>query len=239
MGQVPEMIYGLIGDGRVAKHVAHYFDLLSLPYRQWSRKVHPTQDPADYLKECPVILLLVKDDAIGEFCQQHLALRQKILLHFSGSLVLEGVLGFHPLMTFTQDLYDLSDYQQIPFIIENGPYTFFDLFPQLPNPTHVLDPKLKAYYHALCVLAGNGSVLLWKKLFNDFAQKLQIPQTLAYPYMRALMRNIQTNVEQAMTGPIIRQDQLTIKNNLKALDGDPYQEVYLALKRAHEMRDKT
>ena len=40
MGQVPTFDatpFGIVGDGRLARHLQHYFDLLGLPVRSWSR----------------------------------------------------------------------------------------------------------------------------------------------------------------------------------------------------------
>src|ERR1700752_4818283 len=117
--QAAELPLGIVGDGRVATHFAHYVGLAGIPFRQWSRR-----SPAESLASCRVILLLVSDPAIEE-----LALRypDRTRVHFSGSFWSPDVHGMHPLMSFGRELYSLADYQRIPFIVED-PELFRQLF---------------------------------------------------------------------------------------------------------------
>src|SRR5476649_2885476 len=114
MRQVPH--YLLIGNGCVARHFQHYFSLLALSYTTWNRsesidKLHQLAKTATH------ILLLIKDSAIQAFYEEHL--KSYLCVHFSGSLVSEQIIGAHPLMCFSQDLYILSQYQPIPFVIDH------------------------------------------------------------------------------------------------------------------------
>ena len=92
-----------------------------------------------------------------------------------------------------------------------------------------------ALYHALCVLAGNGSTLLWQKLFHDFESRLGIPPQVAFPYLQQVAGNLQHGPGHALTGPLDRGDTATVQANLAALDGDPFHAVYTALVRAHAL----
>src|ERR1700757_3581253 len=122
---LPAGPYGIVGDGRVATHFAHYLGLLGLPFRQWSRRA-----PQAELGACPVILLLVSDPAIEALAARYPA---QTCVHFSGSLLSERVHGMHPLMSFGRELYGLADYQRIPFVAEDAAL-FRRLFATLPNP---------------------------------------------------------------------------------------------------------
>jgi hypothetical protein len=65
MRQVPELDsapFGIVGDGRVARHFRHYFSLPGLSVRTWCR--HVPVLPPDALASCRTILVLVRDDAI-------------------------------------------------------------------------------------------------------------------------------------------------------------------------------
>ena len=224
------MIYGLVGDGRLARHMSAYFDQRGIPHLDWSRRrAQPSSlSPEETLAEAQILLILLKDEAIVPFIEAHPRLSDRSLLHFSGSLVTERAQGVHPLMTFGPELYDLSTYEAIPFIIEEGGRTFPELFPGLPNPNYTLSKELKPLYHALCVLSGNFTTILWQKLFRDFPQKLNLPPDVALPYLQQVMKNLQTMPTQALTGPLARRDRATISSNLQALSGDGFEEVYRA-----------
>ena len=140
--------YGIVGDGRVARHTAHYFDLSGLPYVTWSRREQRVaSSPASaILASCEVVLVLISDDAIEPFVEAHSDLRDKTLIHFSGSLVTPLAKGMHPLSSFATDLYELNTYQAIPFVCDEGVPGFLDVFPGLPNPHYTLAVELKPLY---------------------------------------------------------------------------------------------
>jgi Domain of unknown function (DUF2520) len=110
MGQVPSLStapLGIVGDGRAARHFHHYFDLLSLPVRGWSRRASD-RSPDEVLAPCDTVLVLIADTAIEPFIAAWPALTRHRLVHGSGSLVTSAAECAHPLMTFGPDLYDLA-----------------------------------------------------------------------------------------------------------------------------------
>lgn len=223
MRQVPR--YLLIGNGRVARHFQHYFSLLGLSCSTWQRS-QPDRQLEQQLNAVTHVLILINDQQIEEFIALHLKNTKALLLHFSGSLVSEKAHGVHPLMTFNQDLYSLEQYQGIPFVMDEDAPAFEVVLPGLSN-AHVRLPKaLKAKYHALCVLSGNFSCLLWQKLFNSLEQEFNFPPAMAQMYLQQQTKNLLTNPQTALTGPLIRNDKATIEKNLAALAGDPFQKVY-------------
>lgn len=224
MRQVPN--YLIIGNGKMATHFCHYLTLLELPFTQWARQHHTLSDLKRQTKKASHILFLISDAAIVPFFEEHAIGNNKINVHFSGQLCAPGIHSAHPLMTFTQDLYDKQSYSQTPFIlIKDGP-DFSELLPHLPNPSYTISPEHKTFYHALCVIGNNFTCLLWKKLFDEFTQTLQLPQSAAMPYLMQTFKNIQKNPQSALTGPLVRKDRNTIQAHLEVLQDDNFLEIY-------------
>lgn len=202
MGQVP--CYGIIGNGRVAKHMRHYLDILGLAWRDGNAEL---------------TLLLVSDSALHELA----AKTRGTCLHFSGSQIIEGCPAAHPLYTFGNELYEEACYRSIPFVVdESAPDC---PLPGLPNPIFRINQELRPLYHALCVLAGNFSCMLWQRLFCGFEEQLGLPREVAFPYLQRIAANLQGSGS-ALTGPLVRNDWNTIDSNLKALTDDSFHEVY-------------
>ena len=83
-------------------------------------------------------------------------------------------------------------------------------------------PPIDLYYHALCVMAGNFSTMLWLKLFDELERRFDIPASAAYPYLARVAANLVADGHQALTGPLARGDTQAVSANLKALERDPY-----------------
>lgn len=237
MRQVPALDtpFGIVGDGRVARHFFHYFSLLGLSTCTWSRRA-PALSPPEALASCRTVLLLIRDAAIVPFIDAWPALQEKRLVHCSGSLVTPAAEGAHPLMTFGPTLYDLAQYRAIPFVLDAGGTAFADLLPGLPNPSFTIPAADRPYYHALCVMAGNFSTMLWLKLFDELQRRFGIPASAAHPYLARVAANLMADPLRALTGPLSRGDAEAMATNLEALEGDPFHSVYSAFVRAYEQR---
>lgn len=223
MRQVPR--YLIIGNGRVARHFNYYFSLLNLSVMQWSR-AEAVNALLDKASDASHILILISDDFIESFIQQHLIQVKAMRIHFSGSFSSKFAIGAHPLMTFGHTMYPCEQYEKIPFIIDEDSPDFDDLLPGLKNNHVRLKKEYKSKYHALCTMAGNFSCLLWQKLFSEFEEKFNIPSTVAHPYLKQQMNNILLDFKNALTGPLVRGDKKTIENHLTALENDAIQQVY-------------
>lgn len=223
MRQVPT--YLIIGNGRVARHFSHYLGLLKIEYHQWDRS-QPFSALQTRLAEVTHVLILLHDDAIESFIAAHLSSLIAKRIHFSGSLVTPAAYGAHPLMTFGHDLYAEAEYRSISFIIDADAPSFEELLPGFPNQHIRLSSDQKAKYHALCVLGGNFSCLLWQKCLSEFENELNIPASAAHPYMQRQIQNLMTDYHTALTGPLIRNDMKTMNKHLQALANDPFRAVY-------------
>lgn len=229
--------YAIVGGGRLARHFSEYFRLLEIPHTCWTRdrrssfNTFEIPDPGQRLKmtigKADYVLLLVPDGAITAVLKKYPFLREKQLIHCSGSMSIPGVASAHPLMTFTDHLYGLDTYQEVPFILETGS-DFAQLFPALPNPHFVMNVEDKTRYHAMCVMAGNFSQVLWKAVSDRFEQQFELPAETLRPYLKQVAENFTQTPESALTGPLTRNDQQTIDRNLESLENDPLQDLYVA-----------
>jgi len=235
--------YAIVGGGRLARHFSQYFHLLEIPHSRWTRDSGSSFNTFDSagaeqrlrqtVGKADRVLLLVSDHAITTLLKQYPFLHEKRLVHCSGVLSIPGVAGVHPLMTFADDLYALQTYQSVPFMVETG-QVFEELFPDLSNPHFAIKVEDKARYHAMCVMAGNFSQLLWKGVSDRFEQQLDLPPDSLHPYLAQLVSNFIQTPATALTGPLVRKDVETIERNINALEGDSMQKIYRAFVACHQ-----
>lgn len=236
--QVPKR-YCIIGDGKVARHMAHYFDLLGINYSRWFRsskrsplhkfkQLFQAEDVAltQALLGCDHVLLLISDDQIESFIQANTILESHDLIHFSGALNTPLAKSCHPLMTFNSLSYDLKTYQSIPFVHQPD-LDFESVFPALNNPRHKLDSNVQSQYHAYCVMAGNFSQIMWRALSHEM-KALGLPADVLHAYLAQNTLNYTQSPDTAATGPFQRGDVRTIDKHLKALPNGELKNIYLA-----------
>jgi len=248
MGQVPAerpdsgpSPYGFVGDGRLSRHWRHYFTSLGIPWKLWSRQLaRPNGKPGltapVALAGCPVILLAVSDDAIAPVMARLRAegLEDRAYVHFCGGRTFEGAFGAHPLMSFASAPYEPAFYRDIPVFVDldeahpDPVAEFRTLFPRLPNPCFALKTGDKAYYHALCALAGGFTAVLWRDFFSAMETRFGAPCGALASYPRRIVENVIAAGDGALTGPVARGDTETIEAHLEALDGTALAKVYRA-----------
>ena len=242
--------YLIIGAGRLSKHLQHYFCVLDIPYKIWARKSKSKSDNLRNLEtkiqESTHILLAIPDDNIEEFIisiQNMLKNKlqnkpeNKIYIHFSGALYTKLAYGAHPLMSFSNNLYEDHVYSKIPFILDDDAPDFKDLFPMLNNPNFKIDITKKTKYHMLCVLANNFTTILWEKVFADFEDELNIPKDVLHPILAQTCNNLSNlkSKESCLTGPLVRKDFKTINKHLEILktDNDDFLDIYQDFTKAY------
>jgi predicted short-subunit dehydrogenase-like oxidoreductase (DUF2520 family) len=230
MRQVPGSTHFLIiGDGRLARHFAHFLAFESIPFELWKRS-QGSEDLASKAKAATHVLLAISDASISAFTETNAQIfSEKTLVHFSGALIHPTIPSAHPLMTFSHDLYEPSTYRRIVFITEKGRARLSDLIPGLKNNTYEIEPELKGLYHAFCVMSGNFTVLLWEKAFKEF-ETMGLPRFALLPYLERVALNLISSAggKSVLTGPLARHDHETIAKNIESLNGDPFEGVYRA-----------
>jgi len=232
----------IVGSGLMARHWSHYMTLLGIPHRTWCRKLNALEELTDLLSHSPAdpsdepsiskVFLAISDSAIEAFHQNHMKNFKGTVFHFSGATEVPEVASLHPLMSFGPSLYDLDHYQAIPLI------TTHELqLPEFPNPKFLIPASDKSRYHALCVIAGNFSVMIWQKFFYEM-EKYGIPLEACLPYFRQINSNLESFPFSALTGPLMRNDIRTMELNMHALHGDPFRDVYKHMVQAFELQLK-
>ena len=260
--QVPEKI-AIIGDGKVARHMIRYFELVGQSHIQWFRQQRSgvstkpvrkqsklarlknkltdmftpknTAALADSLAGVSKVLLLISDDQIEPFIKAHPILKTKTCIHFSGSLNSELAIACHPLMTFGVDYYELTQYQAIPFVVDEGA-DFTKLFPLLKNPVYPIKAEHKVKYHAMCVMAGNFTQMLWQHIATEM-KLMNLPAELMSPYLLQNTINYINNPQCSQTGPFVRGDVITIAKHQDALKTHALGDIYQAFYDLHQLSE--
>lgn len=210
------MDYAIIGQGKLARHLAHWFELEEKNFSTFNRNSDFSK-----LQSADVILLAISDSAIKTFYSSHASLHSKKWIHFSGTLYIEDMLGLHPMMSFSSELFDKNFYNSIKWVLSHDVDVSMD-FPVDKNNTLYMNKSNREFYHALCVVAGNIPHLIWSKVETDFL-KLGLEQKDIYKYIKVSAENYFQSRE--VTGPIVRKDETTITKNLRALP-EKLREIY-------------
>ena len=262
--QVPEKHIlepiAVIGNGKMARHMIHYFELVGQPHLQWMRPPQttgskfpqvkhsrlarfknqlkklmvnkPSLSLAETVSQVRTVLVLIADDQIERFIDENPCLQDKTLVHFSGSLFSNKASGCHPLMTFGAEFYRKEQYQKIPFVVDEG-VDFNSIFPQFNNPVHTIKASDKVKYHAMCVMAGNFSQMMWQTI-NKEMKAMGFPVDLMSPYLKQNVQNFIDHPQRSATGPFVRGDLETIAKHQAVLEGHPLAEIYQAFYQLHQ-----
>lgn len=230
--------YLIIGKGRTARHFLFYLSMLKIAVTQWHRG-HSLLELEEKMGSCSHVLLLINDDQIETFANECLPKAASLVrVHFSGALTTPSAFAAHPLMTFGEQLYEVGDYTQIPFTIDEDGPAFDVLLPGLPNPYFRLHHSLRKKYHAWCSLSGNLTCFLWQKFFLALQEEFSLPQEIAFPYLQQQMKNLLLHPDRALTGPLVRGDTKTLQAHLQALEKDAVGSLYASFIKCYEDRNK-
>ena len=236
MGQVPVCsTYDLIiGRGRIAAHLSHYLDLTAHPYplKHWHRDLSESK-LTELISKARVVFACIKDDALSGFLQTYQQGDTRFV-HFSGSQTFSKAFGAHPLMSFSTELYTKELYEQIPFVVDQDSKHFREIFPTLKNKVYEINPEQKAFYHALCVLSGNFTTVMWSSVAQEMQDQLHLPKDVLNLYLQTTAQNTLKNQFAALTGPLARGDQKVIDTHLAILRETPWYGLYQNLIQTYE-----
>lgn len=216
----------ILGAGRMATQFKIALDALQIPYTSWLRSEGNFTLSAK-VKNAKRILLLVPDKFISCIVDENEELfKNKILIHFSATHRDPRILGFHPLGTFNKE--QKIDFSIVHFHSVHPESLFREALPFLKNNYLQLSEEKTQSYHALCVMAGNFSAILWKAFFKEM-KKLGVSQAAAHSYFEMFAANVARNPDTAVTGPLVRNDVPTLEKNMNSLkDKKELFEIYKA-----------
>jgi hypothetical protein len=227
----------LVGNGRLGTQLEKVLKENSFRYSHIFRSQNSTDDIHKYISQSTHVWLAISDGAIERFYQQYSASNAAATwVHFSGAHNSTHIFSAHPLMTFSKTLMVQVDFDKIHFVLTPATasrknLTFNDVLPGLSNSHSFLSSDKKAFYHALCVVAGNFPVILWSEVQAQF-QHLQLPNEALNTYLDQITSNFKRDGASALTGPIVRGDTKTIHDNLNALTGSSLKSIYEAFLKA-------
>jgi hypothetical protein len=240
MRQVPQnrVQFLIIGNGKLAKHLLHYFSLLEIPFFHWCRQDHTQDELISLSQKADRVLFAISDSAIESFFQDHIEIFQdKLCIHFSGSISVPGIFCIHPLMSFSGDLFSLKDYQKISFNVFDKNYKLAELLPGLENPSYNIDPSLKGKYHAHCASIGNLPQFIWSES-SSFWENLEIPTEALEGFILQSFKNAMKQKDLGITGPISRKDDLSISKNIEDLGDTDISKLYSFFNEYYQAKEK-
>jgi predicted short-subunit dehydrogenase-like oxidoreductase (DUF2520 family) len=175
-------------------------------------------------------LICVSDDEI-EHVAKKLKLKDKIVLHTSGSVPLSAIKHsstktgvFYPLQTFSKE--DKIKWSKIPILIEgcnkDVENEVFQFASSLTKNITVLNSVQREKIHLAAVMVNNFSNHLYT-LANDFLEKEKTPYfKLLFPLMQqTLKKSKKIKPDLAQTGPAKRNDKKTITKHQQILKKHP------------------
>ena len=125
------------------------------------------------------------------------------------------------MVSFSTELFSRDFYNNLRWVTSHN-INISEFLPVSQKKCLFLARTERELYHALCVLAGNIPHLIWNKVEQSFLD-LGIEQEDIYKYVKVSSENYLQH--RAVTGPIVRKDDLTINKNLQVLPAD-YKEIY-------------
>jgi predicted short-subunit dehydrogenase-like oxidoreductase (DUF2520 family) len=192
---------------------------------------------ADETRDASIILLAVPDDAIGgvaaELARDQAVDEHQVVLHLSGLL---DRLALHALASTGAGLGSFHPLQSVAdpasaSVLLRGAYAGLEgderalaageeLATVLGMRSVRLAPGAKPAYHAGAVMASNYTVVL-AAVAGGLAQRAGVPavdaEALYLPLMRGTVANLSMGAAAALTGPIRRGDEATVRRHLAAL----------------------
>ena len=198
----------------------------------------------ELVKKSNVIIISSPDDEIREVWEtiSKFSIQNKIICHCSGSLSSEiffdasskgaSVCSIHPILAISSKENSYKDLYQAFFTLEGQDKAvefFSSVLKSKKNKYKVLSSREKTKYHISSVFISNliiamGSISI--KLLDDYnfsqEEALAALKSLAMGNMDKLFT---LGPQDALTGPVERNDLGTVERHLKALDHDHYDNI--------------
>ncbi len=189
--------------------------------------------------DADVYFIAVKDDAVS-LVSQSLPLKEKLLVHCSGSLSIETLSSdnakgvFYPLQTFSAGV--KADFQEIPICLEAKQASDLLLLQKLATSisTKVFEvsSKQRRSLHLAAVFVNNFTNHMYH-IGNEICKENELPFEVLLPLIKETSGKLERlSPYEAQTGPARRQDTNTIKLHQQALNNQNYSEIYSLLSKS-------
>ena len=234
----------IIGFGKLGSHL--YYSLKSTgKYKVTAAKKRSTKKSilAGLIRSADVIFICVQDSKISKAAESIIksgaALKGKTIFHTSGALTSDAVAelkqhgshtgSFHPVQSFAKRTLKLTDsFKDIFAAIEGDKsaikkaYTIAKSIGSIP---FTIKKENKVYHHICCVMASNFLSALNGRIEETGRKKIQINGfnnltflNIYMPLAKQTLGNIALHgAAGSLTGPIERNDIVTVKHHLEAL----------------------
>ncbi|WP_024834279.1 Rossmann-like and DUF2520 domain-containing protein [Ruminiclostridium josui] len=201
----------------------------------------------ELVKLSDIIFITTTDNAIQYVWEdiKELAIEGKIICHCSGALSSDifkgigkkGAFGYsvHPLFSCSSKTSSYKKLYDALITIEGSRARLQEveeLFKSLGNSTRIIDSSQKIIYHAAAVFASNQAIALAGQGI-DLLKKCGFTRDEAIKSILFLMGNAIENIkkqglEEALTGPVERNDIMTVRKHLQALSEEE-KNIYISL----------
>lgn len=253
------MRVGIVGTGKVGSSLGQYlvnneieiagvYDILSANSKQMANVLN-----TEYFSELSflvaasdILFLTVTDSAIADVWEQirEFDINGKIICHCSGALASTvfinienlGASGYsvHPVMVISNTC-DYEALAQAPFTIEgdeNRISALIDLFGKLGNQVQIITAQNKIKYHAAAVFSSNFVNVLASisgRLLSECGLG-EKEQQLFTPLLKQAAHNVNlVGPINSLTGPIERNDVMTVRKHLSAFETSDINQIYRQL----------
>lgn len=227
----------ILGSGNVGYHLSKIFlssnnvDLIQV----YSRNIHTIEflkdkvsitDNINSLLNADIYIIAISDGSIVEFSKSlpHL---NKLVVHTSGSISIDAINSenkgvLYPLQTFSKN--KEIDFKNIPLCIETSNEKSLVLLQELASAisdqVFLINSEQRAKIHLAAVFVNNFVNHLYE-IGQQICKANEIPFEILHPLIKETSEKIMTcSPKNAQTGPAKRNDQETIKKQLKQLNMD-------------------
>ena len=203
----------------------------------------------ELVRESSAIFITVPDGTITEIFDRikPLDISGKLICHCSGAMsaaeAFPGIgsagahgLSVHPLFPVSSKYESYKELSKAFFCLEGDcAEQWSDILTSIGNSVRIIDSSVKVRYHAACAISSNlvcalaaESVSLLKECGFTADEALQALRPLAMSNMAKIFDAGPVN---ALTGPVERNDVLTVSKHLKCFGTDEEKELYKAVSR--------
>ena len=206
---------------------------------------------AGIVMDSDVIFLTVPDGSVAEVYEsiKEMGIDGKCICHCSGAMSAEetfpdiseyGASGYsiHPLFPISSKYESFKELQSAFFCIEGSEEHLGDwekLFARLGNDIRVIPGSMKSEYHAACAISSNlvcalaaKSISLMEKCGFSENEALRAFKPLI---MSNIKRILAVGPQEALTGPVERNDVETVAKHIQCMDNDTDRDMYKAASR--------